>query len=39
LLQLLERSENARALAIKLNEALLEICDLFVEGVVRRHAR
>jgi hypothetical protein len=39
LLQLLERSENAHALVIKLSETPSEICYLLIEGVVRHHPR
>src|SRR5262245_44882805 len=37
-LQLLERSKNARTLSVELSEAVLEIRDLFIRGIVHRHA-
>lgn len=37
-LQLLKRSNNACALAIEFGETVLEIGDLLMRGVVRRHA-
>src|SRR5215204_3635161 len=38
LLQLLKRSKNAHALAIELSETVLEICNLFISGVVHCRA-